>query len=55
MLYELLTFALRPFRRWWRRLLAAAVVGTLVVPLVRDAVDGTTSPDDADTVIDLPR
>jgi hypothetical protein len=35
MLYMLFNFALRPFRRWWRRVLVAAVMATLLVPLAR--------------------
>ena len=54
MLYELLNFALRPFRRWWRRLLIAAVVGTVVMPAVRQQFD-PTPPGEPQRVIELPR
>jgi len=37
-LYVLFKFALRPFRRWWRRVLVAAVVGTMLVPAARQYV-----------------
>ena len=39
MLDILFNFAMRPFRRWWRRLLVAAVLGTVVYPAARQAID----------------
>ncbi|HVT76065.1 MAG TPA: hypothetical protein VHD87_03465 [Acidimicrobiales bacterium] len=39
MLYVLFNFALRPFRRWWRRIIVAAVVGTLLIPAARQYVE----------------
>jgi hypothetical protein len=38
MLYLLFRLALRPFRRWWRRLLVTAVIGTVVVPGARQVI-----------------
>ncbi len=49
MLYQLLQFALRPFRRWWRRLLTAAIVATVVVPLGRALIDDAVR-DQHDTI-----
>ncbi|HVV38357.1 MAG TPA: hypothetical protein VHC63_17240 [Acidimicrobiales bacterium] len=39
MVYVLFNLALRPFRRWWRRIIVAAVVGTLLVPVARQYVE----------------
>jgi hypothetical protein len=38
MLRLLFNFALRPFRRWWRRALVAAIATTIVYPIAREYV-----------------
>jgi hypothetical protein len=35
----LFNLAMRPFRRWWRRLLVAAIVSTVVYPAARQAIE----------------
>jgi uncharacterized membrane protein YeiB len=51
MLYGLLGFALRPFRRWWRRAVIAGVVAVVVVPAVRQMLDdAVTQPRDTISV-----
>ena len=49
MLYLLLRFAMRPFRRWWRRMLIAAVVGVAVVPAARQYLEDAVT-DQPDTI-----
>jgi hypothetical protein len=40
MLRVLFNLALRPFRRWWRRALVAAIATTIIYPIARDYVTG---------------